>query len=194
MLQSDDEEKCHLAYKLSFPCSNNEAEYEALILGLLAVKERGIKILRIAGDSKLVVLQIEGVYALKEPTLAPYRVTVQKLMKFFKNVNIIHKLRSDNRFPDALATQGARTEFEEENAYIESKNVQTIGDRRLLKAAQRLARSHQSTANHGRGTHVHRGTLLLRNFARRAVSPHFLRVAGAVCWSKRSKREVESDP
>lgn len=29
-------EKFHLSYKLDFECSNNEAEYEALILGLIA--------------------------------------------------------------------------------------------------------------------------------------------------------------
>lgn len=88
-------------------------------MGLLAAKERGIKYLRIAEDSKLVVLQTEGAYALKEPTLAPYRTTVQKLIKFFKSANIIHKPRSENWFPDALATLGARTKFEEKKAYIE---------------------------------------------------------------------------
>lgn len=44
---------------------------------------------------------------------------MQKLMKFFKHVSIIHKPRSENWFPDALATLGARTEFEEGKAYIE---------------------------------------------------------------------------
>lgn len=67
----------------------------------------------------MVVLQIEGVYVLKEPTLASYRATVPKLMKFFRSVNIIHKPRSKNRFLDALATLEARTEFEEDKAYIE---------------------------------------------------------------------------
>ncbi|KAG5552566.1 hypothetical protein RHGRI_010597 [Rhododendron griersonianum] len=76
VLQNEEGERVHLAYKLNFLCSNNEAEYEALILGLLAAKEKGVKHLKIAGDSKLVILQTEGVYALKEPTLAPYRTTV----------------------------------------------------------------------------------------------------------------------
>ncbi|XP_058211567.1 uncharacterized protein LOC131323740 [Rhododendron vialii] len=60
VLQSEKGEKFHLAYKLSFPCSNNEAEYEVLILDLVAAKERGIKHLKIVGDSKLVILQTEG--------------------------------------------------------------------------------------------------------------------------------------
>ncbi|KAG5540845.1 hypothetical protein RHGRI_020924 [Rhododendron griersonianum] len=119
VLQTEEGDRVHLAYKLNFPCSNNEAEYEALILGLKAAKKRGVKHLRIAGDSKLVVLQTEGIYALKEPTLASYRTTVQKLMKFFQSVSIIHKPRSENRFPDALATLGAKTEFEKDRACIE---------------------------------------------------------------------------
>lgn len=76
VLQNNKGEKCYLAYKLNFPFSNNKTEYEALILGLLATKERKIKRLEIVGDSKLVILQTEGVYALKELMLAPCRTTV----------------------------------------------------------------------------------------------------------------------
>ena len=38
--------------------TNNEAEYMALIMLLKAAKERGIRSLRVFGDSKLVVSQI----------------------------------------------------------------------------------------------------------------------------------------
>lgn len=38
--------------------TNNEAEYTALILLLKAAKERGVKELKIYGDSKLVVCQV----------------------------------------------------------------------------------------------------------------------------------------
>lgn len=104
---------------MNFPCSNNEAKYEALILGLLATKERKISRLEIVEDSKLVILQTEGVYTLKELTLAPYRTTVQQLMEHFLEVSIVHKPRSESRFPDALSTMGAKTQFKEEKACIE---------------------------------------------------------------------------
>ncbi|XP_028060602.1 uncharacterized protein LOC114264207 [Camellia sinensis] len=43
--------KFHLSYKLDFECSNNEAEYEALILGLIATQKKGLRKLKIWGDS-----------------------------------------------------------------------------------------------------------------------------------------------
>jgi ribonuclease HI len=38
-----------------FKCTNNMAEYEALILGLKVLKELGTKRIALCGDSKLVI-------------------------------------------------------------------------------------------------------------------------------------------
>ncbi|XP_028109700.1 uncharacterized protein LOC114308334 [Camellia sinensis] len=54
-LTSEEEEKFHLSYKLDFECSNNEVEYKALILGLIAAQKKGLRKLKILGDSELVV-------------------------------------------------------------------------------------------------------------------------------------------
>ena len=43
------------AYKLHFHRSNNEAEYESLLVGLKAARRLGIKRLKVFGDSKLVI-------------------------------------------------------------------------------------------------------------------------------------------
>ena len=43
------------AYKLHFLCSNNAAEYEALLVGSRAARKLGIKRLKVFGDSKLVI-------------------------------------------------------------------------------------------------------------------------------------------
>ena len=43
------------AYKLYFPCFNNEAKYEALLVGLKIAKRLGIKNLKVFGDSELVI-------------------------------------------------------------------------------------------------------------------------------------------
>ena len=42
-------------YKLHFPCSNNIAEYEALLVRLEVVRKLGIKRLSLFGDSELVI-------------------------------------------------------------------------------------------------------------------------------------------
>ncbi|XP_057962235.1 uncharacterized protein LOC131153793 [Malania oleifera] len=46
--------------KLTFPCTNNIAKYEACILGLQAAIDRDIKELVVKGDSALVVHQVTG--------------------------------------------------------------------------------------------------------------------------------------
>ncbi|XP_028114047.1 uncharacterized protein LOC114312068 [Camellia sinensis] len=79
-ITSQEGEKFHLSYKLDFECSNNEAKYEALILGLIAAQKKGLHKLKIWGDSKLVVKQTMGDLTLKEPLLAPYHTIVQKLL------------------------------------------------------------------------------------------------------------------
>ena len=62
-----------MPFKLNFTCTNNTVEYEAYLIGLAVAREIGIKCLRVIGDSNLVVCQAKGEFALKEPSLAPYR-------------------------------------------------------------------------------------------------------------------------
>ena len=84
------------AYKLHFPYSNNEAEYEFLLVGLKAAERLGIKKLKVFRDSELVIKQVGGTYGVKNPSLATYRATVQKLMKHFTSIEckVISKWRN----------------------------------------------------------------------------------------------------
>ena len=45
----------HLSFKLDFKVTNNIAEYEALLLGLNAVEEKGIRKLQVFGDADLII-------------------------------------------------------------------------------------------------------------------------------------------
>ena len=54
-----------LMYKLEFKTTNNTAEYEALILGLRAAKDVGIKEFIVFGNSELVIQQVKNVYQVK---------------------------------------------------------------------------------------------------------------------------------
>ena len=47
-----------LSYKLDFKCTNNVAEYEALILGLRALKDLQDQRINIQGDLELVIRQV----------------------------------------------------------------------------------------------------------------------------------------
>ena len=64
------------------------------------------------GDSNLVVCQPKLDFALKEPSLAPYRAMAQMLEDSFEDFDIQHSQRFDNRFADALATLRATISFE----------------------------------------------------------------------------------
>ena len=52
--------------QLRFPATNNEAEYEGILMGLRLEKALGVKNLLIQSDSKLVVEQIKREYEAKE--------------------------------------------------------------------------------------------------------------------------------
>ncbi len=55
------------ALRFAFKASNNQAEYEALIVGMLLAKEMGAKGLLAKSDSLLVKGQVTGEYQAKDP-------------------------------------------------------------------------------------------------------------------------------
>lgn len=57
------------SYKLAFDCSNNEAEYEALIAGLKILKKLNAKRISVYGEFKLVIKQVKGEYQAKHPRM-----------------------------------------------------------------------------------------------------------------------------
>ncbi|KAL0439108.1 UNVERIFIED_CONTAM: hypothetical protein Slati_2393800 [Sesamum latifolium] len=59
-------EDLEFAIKFGFKASNNEAEYEALVIGMRMAHETGAKHLLAYSDSQLVVKQVEGTYEAKE--------------------------------------------------------------------------------------------------------------------------------
>ncbi|KAL0405859.1 UNVERIFIED_CONTAM: hypothetical protein Slati_3899800, partial [Sesamum latifolium] len=59
-------EDLKFAIKFSFKASNNEAEYEALVIGMRMAHEAGARHLLAYSDSQLIVKQVEGAYEAKE--------------------------------------------------------------------------------------------------------------------------------
>ncbi|XP_062119380.1 uncharacterized protein LOC133833141 [Humulus lupulus] len=101
------------AYKLSFDCTNNEAEYEALIFGMTVVLNMEVKRVVIKGDSKLIIQQVKGEFSVKEPSLAIYRAMVQESAKNFQECQFEHMPRTQNIYVDALATMASKVEVSE---------------------------------------------------------------------------------
>ena len=55
------------ALRFAFKVSNNQAKYEALIVGMLLAKEMGAHSLLAKSDSLLVIGQVTGEYQAKDP-------------------------------------------------------------------------------------------------------------------------------
>jgi ribonuclease HI len=61
------------SYNFSFDCTNNMAEYEALILGLKTLKELGARRIVAHGYFELFINWVKGIYHSKHPRLRAYR-------------------------------------------------------------------------------------------------------------------------
>ncbi|CAL9005529.1 unnamed protein product, partial [Prunus brigantina] len=95
------------AIMLSFPASNNEVEYEALLAGLRLAKELAIKKLAIYSDSQLITNQALGEYMAKHPRMILYLDKVQELLKAFPTFTIQQVPRAENAHANALASLGS---------------------------------------------------------------------------------------
>ncbi|KAL2246200.1 UNVERIFIED_CONTAM: hypothetical protein Sindi_2888200 [Sesamum indicum] len=89
--------------RLSFPVINNEAEYEALIMGLELAYDAGARDLEVFTDSQLIALQIEGTYETREKTMTSYKEIVKRLMNKFDKCSVLQVPRTENDKADALS-------------------------------------------------------------------------------------------
>ncbi|XP_074299136.1 uncharacterized protein LOC141630170 [Silene latifolia] len=95
------------AFTLTQLCTNNMAEYQALIFGLQMAIEIGVRDMDIYGDSKLVVNQVLGEYEVKKEDLIPYHQQALQLLNQLDDIHIGHVPRSANKLADALANLAA---------------------------------------------------------------------------------------
>lgn len=85
--------------------TNNEAEYEALILGLemaLARSERRVTFLL---DSQIVIGQVAGCFAVRDAKLAPRHERAARLLAQLPEATLVFVPREQNQLADALAAE-----------------------------------------------------------------------------------------
>jgi len=90
-------------------CTNNEAEYKALILGLEEALKGGYKRLHIFLDSELLVRQVKGVYRVKNERLKKLMEDVRHLLSLLEEYTIEHVMRDKNSIADRLANEAIDT-------------------------------------------------------------------------------------
>jgi hypothetical protein len=97
-----------LSYKLEFETTNNVEEYEALVLGMRATEEMGIKEIVVFRDVELIIQQVRNVYRAKHPQLRSYRNEVWDLIdNFFLAFNISFIPREENTLADSLVVSAS---------------------------------------------------------------------------------------
>ncbi|XP_070046362.1 uncharacterized protein [Nicotiana tomentosiformis] len=110
--------------KLTFPCTNNMAKYEACILGLKLAIDMNVQKLLVIRDSDLLVHQVLGEWATKNTKILPYLNCVQELIKRFTKIEFTHVPGIQNEFADTLATLSSIIQHPDKN-FIDSIPIGT---------------------------------------------------------------------
>ena len=92
------------SFRMGFPASNNEAEYEALLVGFKMCRQMGADRVQLYYDSQLVVSQIMGEFEAKDQRMISYLKDIGIIKYQFKKVEISHISRGKNSHADSLAT------------------------------------------------------------------------------------------
>ncbi|XP_042401092.1 uncharacterized protein LOC121991137 [Zingiber officinale] len=103
LLISPPEDILQLAVRLNFRATNNEAEYEALLVGLQAARHVGAARVIIYSDSQLVTQQVAGNFGINSDKLQVYREAYEKMKEEFKEVTVNKIPRAKNSRADELA-------------------------------------------------------------------------------------------
>ncbi|KAI3732913.1 hypothetical protein L1987_64125 [Smallanthus sonchifolius] len=103
VLRSTERIELTYAIKLDFTATNNEAEYEALLVGLWLAKRMKATVAEAHMDSLLVANQINGVYEAKEDTMEKYLKQARMLIDNIGKVEVTHVSRGSNKKVAALS-------------------------------------------------------------------------------------------
>ena len=89
--------------RLDFLATNNEAEYEALLVGMTMVQNMGGKVVEIFSNSRLVVGQVKEELEARDGRMQEYLNQVRHLQSRFKSFNLLQIPRSENTHANSLA-------------------------------------------------------------------------------------------
>jgi ribonuclease HI/transposase InsO family protein len=131
----------HSLSLLKDECSNNEAEYEALIIGLSIALEMKILFIYVFGDSQLVVRQLNGIYEVRKTELIPYYQKAKELISQFAFIKLVHIPRSCNSQANALAQLAAAITLPDDG------NIEVVVEERLVLPPVLQALPHVESVN-----------------------------------------------
>jgi ribonuclease HI len=86
--------------------TNNEAEYNGLLIGLEEAVNMGIETLDVEGDSLLIIKQMKGEYKVKSEKLLNLYTKAKLYEKMIKEIEYNHVYREKNIRADELSNMG----------------------------------------------------------------------------------------
>ena len=89
--------------RLNFSATNNETEYETLLIGMAMVQRMGGKSIKLLSDLRLVVGQVKGEFETKDERMQGYLSHVKCLQLKFDSFDLLHISRNGNTHADSLA-------------------------------------------------------------------------------------------
>jgi ribonuclease HI len=126
VMVSPNEMTHELLVRLEFACTNNQAEYEALVARMEWLVNLKVRHIEAYGDSQLVVQQIRGESQCLEDTLNCYHDQCMKLIKEFDTFYISHVHRKENRSANDLAQHAS--EYEGKRGRFVAKRKSVVHD------------------------------------------------------------------
>jgi ribonuclease HI len=91
--------------RLEYFCTNNQVEYEAILLGLQILSSMGVKHVEAIGDSLLVMQQVAGVFQCFDRSLNAYLDKGLEIIALFDDFTVQHISRDENTVANDLAQQ-----------------------------------------------------------------------------------------
>lgn len=85
--------------------TNNYAEYNALILALAALVERGVQSAVVRADSEFMIKQMRGEYRVKNANIQPLHQEARRLANQIPDIKFEHVRREFNKDADQLANE-----------------------------------------------------------------------------------------
>ncbi|XP_021819566.1 uncharacterized protein LOC110761406 [Prunus avium] len=103
VIESPQGQRWQFAFQLDFKCTNNQAEYEALIIGIEILKEMKATRVLVYGDSQLVINQPTGEYQCTSKNLTMYYVAALNTADDFSRISFVHVPCAENHEANEMA-------------------------------------------------------------------------------------------
>ncbi|CAL8993116.1 unnamed protein product [Prunus brigantina] len=133
VIESPQGQRWQFAFQLDFRCTNNQAEYEALIIGLEILGEMKATRVLVYGDSQLVINQLTWDYQCTSENLTLYYVMALNTADQFSRISFVHVPRAENHEANEMAQVASRVSIPANDhdrvIRIEKRTLPTLTER-----------------------------------------------------------------